>query len=44
VHDSPWLELVSNRGRFLYYEDLAAKGWPRLNRLRATVAAALARR
>jgi cytochrome oxidase Cu insertion factor (SCO1/SenC/PrrC family) len=44
VQDSPWLELVSSKGRFLFYEDLSAKGWPRLKRLRATVTAALARR
>ena len=44
VDDSPWLELVSNQGRFLFFEDLAAKGWPRLHELRGTVAAALARR
>jgi hypothetical protein len=28
VQDSPWLELVSGKGRFLFYEDLAVKGWP----------------
>jgi cytochrome oxidase Cu insertion factor (SCO1/SenC/PrrC family) len=44
VQDSPWLELVSGKGRFLYYEDLAVKGWPNLHKLLATVAAALARR
>jgi hypothetical protein len=44
VQDSPWLELVSDKGRFLLYEDLAVKGWPRLHELRATVTAALARR
>jgi cytochrome oxidase Cu insertion factor (SCO1/SenC/PrrC family) len=44
VQDSPWLELVSNKGRFLFYDDLSAKGWPRLHELRAMVAAALARR
>jgi cytochrome oxidase Cu insertion factor (SCO1/SenC/PrrC family) len=44
VQDSPWLELVSSKGRFLFYEDLSAKGWPSLKRLRATVTAALARR
>lgn len=43
VQDSPWLELVSNQGRFLFFEDLAVKGWPRLEKLRATVSAALAR-
>ena len=30
VQDSPWLELVSDKGRFLFYEDLAVKGWPTL--------------
>jgi cytochrome oxidase Cu insertion factor (SCO1/SenC/PrrC family) len=40
VQDSPWLELVSNKGRFLFYEDLAAKGWPGLKRLLAQVKAA----
>ena len=44
VQDSPWLELVSDKGRFLFYEDLAVKGWPTLHRLLATVTAALARR
>ena len=44
VQDSPWLELVSAKGRFLFYEDLAVKGWPRLHQLLATVTAALARR
>ena len=44
VQDSPWLELVSDKGRFLFYEDLAVKGWPKLPRLLATVTAALARR
>jgi hypothetical protein len=44
VEDSPWLELVSGKGRFLFFEDLAASGWPRLHKLRATVTAALARR
>jgi cytochrome oxidase Cu insertion factor (SCO1/SenC/PrrC family) len=33
VQDSPWLELVSGRGRFLFYEDLAVKGWPTLKQL-----------
>jgi hypothetical protein len=37
VQDSPWLELVSKKGRFLFYEDLAAKGWPSLKRLLAQV-------
>jgi cytochrome oxidase Cu insertion factor (SCO1/SenC/PrrC family) len=33
VQDSPWLELVSRKGRFLFYEDLAVKGWPTLKQL-----------
>jgi cytochrome oxidase Cu insertion factor (SCO1/SenC/PrrC family) len=33
VQDSPWLELVSGEGRFLFYEDLAVKGWPTLKQL-----------
>jgi cytochrome oxidase Cu insertion factor (SCO1/SenC/PrrC family) len=37
VQDSPWLELVSGRGRFLFYEDLAVKGWPTLQQLLAQV-------
>ncbi|HEX6952788.1 MAG TPA: SCO family protein [Gaiellaceae bacterium] len=37
VQDSPWLELVSSKGRFLFYEDLAARGWPSLRRLLAQV-------
>jgi hypothetical protein len=40
VQDSPWLELVSGKGRFLYYEDLAVKGWPTLKQLLARVKAA----
>ena len=44
VQDSPWLELVSDKGRFRFFEDLAVKGWPRLHPLLATVTAALARR
>jgi cytochrome oxidase Cu insertion factor (SCO1/SenC/PrrC family) len=42
VQDSPWLELVSGSGRFLFYEDLAAKGWPSPSGLLAKVRAALA--
>jgi len=41
--DSPWLELVSGSGRFLFYEDLAVKGWPSLPQLLTKVHAALAR-
>jgi cytochrome oxidase Cu insertion factor (SCO1/SenC/PrrC family) len=43
VQDSPYLELISGNGRFLYYEDLAVKGWPTLPQLLAKVHAALAR-
>jgi cytochrome oxidase Cu insertion factor (SCO1/SenC/PrrC family) len=43
VQDSPWLEVVSARGRILFYEDLAVKPWPALPRLLTTVHAALAR-
>jgi cytochrome oxidase Cu insertion factor (SCO1/SenC/PrrC family) len=43
AQDSPWLALVSGSGRFLFYEDLAVKGWPTLQELRAKVHAALAR-
>lgn len=30
VQDSPWLELVSRSGTFIFWEDLAVKGWPKL--------------
>jgi cytochrome oxidase Cu insertion factor (SCO1/SenC/PrrC family) len=43
VQDSPWLELVSGTGRFLFYEDLAVKGWPSRVELIRKVHAALAR-
>jgi len=43
IQDSPWLELVSGKGRFLFYEDLAVKGWPTLKQLLAHVHSALAR-
>ena len=43
VQDSPWLTLVSGSGKFLFYEDLAVKGWPTLPQLLAKVHAALAR-
>jgi cytochrome oxidase Cu insertion factor (SCO1/SenC/PrrC family) len=33
VQDSPWLTLVSRKGEFLFYEDLAVKGWPTLQQL-----------
>ena len=40
VQDSPWLELVSGSGKFLYYEDVAVKGWPTLKQLHARIRAA----
>jgi len=43
VEDSPWLELVSGSGRFLFYEDVAVKGWPSLDELVSSVRAGLAR-
>jgi protein SCO1/2 len=43
AQDSPWLTLVSGSGRFLFYEDLAVKGWPTVQELRAKMHAALAR-
>jgi protein SCO1/2 len=43
VQDSPWLELVSGSGRFLFYEDLAVKGWPSLQALVRRVHEGLAR-
>jgi hypothetical protein len=43
VQDSPWLELVSGSGRFLFYQDIAVKGWPTLPQLLTKVHAALAR-
>jgi cytochrome oxidase Cu insertion factor (SCO1/SenC/PrrC family) len=33
VQDSPWLTLVSGKGRSLFWEDLAVKGWPKLHGL-----------
>ena len=42
VQDSPWLELVSGSGRFLFYRDVAAKGWPNLALLLRRVHAGLA--
>jgi cytochrome oxidase Cu insertion factor (SCO1/SenC/PrrC family) len=42
VQDSPWLELVSGAGRFLFYQDLAA-GWPTQKQLLAKVRTALER-
>lgn len=43
VQDSPWLELVSGQGRFLFYEDLAVRGWPTLEQLLDRVHAAQAK-
>ena len=43
VQDSPWLTLVSGSGRFLFYEDIAVKGWPSLQQLVGKVHASLAR-
>ena len=40
VEDSPWLEVVSAKGRFLFSEDLAAEGWPTAKQLLARVHAA----
>ena len=40
VEDSPWLELVSDKGRLLFAEDLAVKGWPSTKQLLARVRAA----
>jgi cytochrome oxidase Cu insertion factor (SCO1/SenC/PrrC family) len=42
VQDSPWLELVSGSGRFLFYQDLAL-GWPTQQHLLAKLHTALAR-
>ncbi len=43
VQDSPWLELVSGSGRFVFYRDLAVKGWPSATGLATKVRAGLAR-
>lgn len=43
VQDSPWLTLVDGKGHFLFYYDVAAKGWPSPSRLVSRVRAALAR-
>ena len=43
AQDSPWLELVSGSGRFLFYKDLAASGWPRTQALVQRVHEGLAR-
>jgi cytochrome oxidase Cu insertion factor (SCO1/SenC/PrrC family) len=42
VQDSPWLELVSGSGRFLFYKDLA-DGWPSTQALVRQVHEGLAR-
>jgi cytochrome oxidase Cu insertion factor (SCO1/SenC/PrrC family) len=42
VQDSPWIELVSDSGRFLFYQDAAA-GWPTESQLLQRVHTALAR-
>jgi cytochrome oxidase Cu insertion factor (SCO1/SenC/PrrC family) len=43
VQDSPWLELVSGSGRILYFQDLAATGWPSTQALVHKVHEGLAR-
>ena len=43
VQDSPWLALVSGSGRFLFYRDVAVKGWPTLHWLENRTHAGLAR-
>jgi hypothetical protein len=43
AQDSPWLTLVSGSGRFLYYKDVAVRGWPTTTQLVGTIHAALAR-
>ena len=40
VEDSPWLELVSAKGRILFQEAVAEDGWPTLKQLRTRVWAA----
>jgi protein SCO1/2 len=42
VQDEPWLALVSGKGRFLWYYDVSALGWPGTNALVRHVRAALA--
>jgi cytochrome oxidase Cu insertion factor (SCO1/SenC/PrrC family)/thiol-disulfide isomerase/thioredoxin len=37
VQDEPWLTLISRSGRFLYYRDVGAGGFPRVNQLLAIV-------
>ena len=43
VQDSPWLTLVDGKGRFLFYRDVAVKGWPSSSWLIRHVRAGLAR-
>lgn len=43
AQDSPWLTLVSGSGRFLFYKDVAVRGWPNSTQLLGTIRAALAR-
>ncbi len=42
VEDEPWLALVSGKGRFLWYYDVSALGWPSTKALVTHVRAALA--
>jgi protein SCO1/2 len=42
VEDEPWLALVSKSGRFLWYYDVSALGWPNTKALQTHVRAALA--
>jgi cytochrome oxidase Cu insertion factor (SCO1/SenC/PrrC family) len=43
VLDSPWLELVSDKGRILFAESLAERGWPTLRQLLARTRVAQAK-
>jgi cytochrome oxidase Cu insertion factor (SCO1/SenC/PrrC family) len=40
VENSPWLDLVSGKGRILFHADLAEDGWPSLKQLLARIDAA----
>jgi protein SCO1/2 len=42
VEDSPWLELVSGSGKFVFYRDVAVKGWPGLSSLLSRVRVGMA--
>ena len=42
VQDSPWLTLVSSKGKILWSYDVAVKGWPTTKQLVSRVHAALA--